>query len=112
MNRLVPAVLVLLALIAGCVSADRHSVADLSDGSSVHTLHCRDGWTRCYQSARDICGSRGFEEVERVVDGKVTSAGRLARLHSIDGSIEDHAYSEDPRNEVFDRTVTIRCKQN
>ncbi len=112
MNRLVPVVFVLLSVIAGCASADRHSVADLSDGSSVHTLHCRDGWTRCYRSAQDICGSRGFEEVERVVDGKVTSAGHLARLHSIDGSTEDFAYSEDPRNEAFERTVTIRCNQD
>ncbi len=104
--------LVLTISMGGCAVADRHSVAGLSDGSTAHTLHCRDGWAGCYQSAQDICGAGGFEEVDRVVDGKVTSAGHLARLHSIEGGMEDHAYAEDARSEVFDRTVTIRCTQN
>ncbi len=102
---------VMCLLAGGCASADRHSTVGLSDGSTVHTLHCRAGWAGCYQDAKDICGSDGYEEIDRVVDGKVTSAGHLARLHSIEGGMEDHAYSENARQEVFDRTVTIRCKQ-
>ncbi len=101
----------LLVVAGGCASADRHSTVGLSDGSTVHTLHCREGWAGCYQDAREICGSDGYEEIDRVVDSKVTSAGHLARLHSIEGGIEDHAYSENARHEVFERTVTIRCKQ-
>ena len=108
----VSAMLMLMLLVGGCAVADRHSVASLSDGSTVHTLHCRDGWAGCYQSARDVCGAGGYEEVGRIVDGKVTSAGHLARLHSIEGGMDDHVYAEDARSEVFDRTVTIRCKQN
>ncbi len=101
-----------LCIIAGCASADRHSVANLNDGTTVHTLHCQDGWATCYRSAQQICGADGFEEVERLVDGKVTSAGHLARLHSVEGDMDDFAYAEDARTEVFDRTVTIRCKRN
>ncbi len=104
--------LVLSILLGGCATADRHSVAGLSDGSTAHTLHCRDGWAGCYQSAQDICGPGGFEEVDRVVEGKVTSAGHLARLHSIEGGMDDQVYAEDARSEVFDRTITIHCKQN
>ncbi len=108
----IPAIFVLLAAVGGCAFADRHSEAGLSDGTTAHTLHCRDGWAGCYQSAKEICGQGGFEELDRVVDGKVTSAGHLARLHSIEGGMEDHAYSEDARSEVFDRTITIRCTRN
>ncbi len=112
MRYRIASLLVVPTMLFGCAIADRHTETGLSDGSTVHTLHCRNGWAGCYQSAQDVCGSAGFDEVNRVLDGKVTSAGHLARMHSIEGGIEDHVYSEEPRNDVFDRTITIRCKRN
>lgn len=98
-----------IVLLGGCATASSQSSGTLSDGSIVHTLTCEDNWDGCYLAAAKICGAQGFEELDRSADGKLTSAGELARMHSTDGSIEDFKYSESPRKEVFNRVLTFRC---
>ena len=65
---------------------------------------------RRFDAATDGIVADRFEELDRVADGSVTSAGYLARMHSVEGGIENHVYSERPRDEVFSRVLTIRCK--
>ena len=98
-----------LAGLTACVTDSSHSASSMTDGSVVHTVHCEDSWNGCYLTASRICGERGFEEVTRSVDGTLSSAGRLERMHSIEGDIEDHRYSENARVENYNRVITIRC---
>jgi hypothetical protein len=101
-------VVCLLGLTA-CVKDTGHSTSSMSDGSIVHTVRCDDGWDGCYLTASRICGERGFEEVERSIDTSLSSAGRLERMHTVEGGIDQHRYSENPRTESHNRVITIRC---
>mgnify|MGYP001546115988 FL=1 len=98
----------LLSLTA-CVKDAGHSASSMSDGSTVHTVRCEEGWDACYLTASQICGERGFEEVERSIDTSLSSAGRLERMHTVEGGIDQHRYSENPQAESYNRVITIRC---
>ena len=95
--------------LGGCATSADHAESVMSDGSTVHTIRCEDSWDGCYLTASKICGELGFEEVARTSDGAVSSAGRLERMHTIEGGIEDHRYSENARVEAYNRVITIRC---
>jgi hypothetical protein len=100
---------IFLAGLTACATDSGHSASTLSDGSVVHTVRCEESWDGCYLTASKICGELGFEEVARTSDGAVSSAGRLERMHTIEGGIEDHRYSENARVEAYNRVITIRC---
>jgi hypothetical protein len=98
----------LLGLGACATSAD-HSDSVMSDGSTVHTIRCENSWDGCYLAASRICRDGGFVEIERSSTGALDAAGRLERMHAIEGGIEDHRYSENAQETVFDRVIMIRC---
>ena len=95
--------------LAACVTESGHSSSSLSDGTIVHTIRCDDSWDACYLAAARICGDDGFHEVERSLDAALSSAGRLERMHTVEGSIDQHRYSENAREEASNRVLTIRC---
>lgn len=105
-------VILFAACVTGCASPPSPEGSALSDGSIVYTLTCKDAWQDCYASARKICGDAGFEEIDRVQDGSVTSAGHLQRMHSTEGGADREVYAENPRNEAFIRVLTIRCTKD
>ena len=82
----------------------------MSDGTIVHTVRCENSWDGCYLAASRICGDQGYEEVARTLDGALSSAGRLERMHTIEGGIDQHRYSENAREETYNRVITIRCE--
>lgn len=98
-----------LLLLAACVKDAGHSVSSLSDGSVVHTVRCEDNWDGCYLAAARLCDNRGFQEVDRTTDSALSTAGRLERMHTVEGSIDEHRYSENARAEAYNRVITIRC---
>jgi hypothetical protein len=100
-----------LLLMVACATDSGQSTALLSDGTTVHTVRCEDSWDGCYRTANRICGDRGFEEVDRSVASSLDTAGRLDRMHTVEGSIEDHRYSEKTRETVFERLIAFRCKR-
>lgn len=103
-------VILIVAILSGCASARTLPAgSSMSDGTTVYALKCDKSWVQCHAQASRICGEGGYEEVDRVVDGSISPAGRLERMHSIEGGIENHAYSENPRAEVFTRVLTVRC---
>jgi hypothetical protein len=81
--------------------------ATLTDSQrpSAHSLHCDDGWNDCYTQANWICGSRGFEEIDRAQSERLTSSGR-----SVSPEIEPETQRNDNRAEVEGRVLTIRCR--
>jgi hypothetical protein len=78
---------------------------DPEKSPSNHTLRCGDGWNDCYTQANRICGSRGFDEVDRVQSERLTSSGR-----SVSTEIEPETQRNDNRAEVEGRVLTIRCR--
>jgi hypothetical protein len=105
--KIIIVVLCAIALV-GC-SAPKSKSTALTDGSTAYTVSCASGWGECYRLATKICGSTEFTELDRMADGSVSSAGHLARRHSVEGGIDDHVYSENPRKEIFDRVLTFGC---
>ena len=73
--------------------------------SAIVTLDCKDGWGGCYNQAKQICGGREFDELDRLERGTMTAAGRPEQRDS-----STQIYREDPRIDVSDRVLTIRCK--
>ena len=104
--------ILLAACVTACASPPAPEGSALSDGTTVYSLTCKDAWEGCYTSTRKICGDAGFEEIDRVQDGSVTSAGHLQRMHSTEGGADNHVYAENPRNEAFSRVLTIRCTKD
>ena len=96
--------------IASCVTDSGRSTSSLSDGTIVHTIRCDNSWDGCYLAANKVCGDDGFDEVARHVDTTLESAGRLERMHTVEGGIEQHRYSENARKESYNRVITIRCR--
>jgi hypothetical protein len=103
--------IVSLLALSACAASPDHATSSMSDGSIVHAIRCENSWDSCYLAAARICGNDGFEEVERSADSGLSSVGRLERMHSIDGGIERHRYSENAQEESYNRVITIRCKR-
>ena len=73
--------------------------------AATHTLHCDDGWNDCYVQANRVCGSRGFDEVDRMQGERLTASGR-----SVSPQTEPESWRNDNRAEVESRVLTIRCR--
>lgn len=97
-------------LLASCTGPGT-TPTTLSDGTTVHMVRCDNNWHDCYRSARQVCGTDDFTELDRLADETVSSAGRLEPRHSVEGGIENQVYSESPRKEVFQQVLTFRCNQ-
>ena len=97
-------------LLIGCASSTPEGTA-LTDGSISYTGTCEHDWSACYGAAKKICGGNNFEELDRMADSVVTTAGQLENRSIKDGAgRENQVYTEAPRNETLRRVLTIRCK--
>ena len=97
-------------LCSACASDPPAEGSALSDGSTAFTFKCDDGWSECYTAARKACGQAGFEEIDRAIDGSLSSSGRLQDRVFTDGGRENQVYDEVLRSEVTSRVITVRCK--
>jgi hypothetical protein len=95
--------------LGSCVATEDHATLSMSDGSVVHTIRCEDSWDACYLAAGRICGEAGFEEVARDMESALSSAGRLERMHTVEGGIDQQRYSENTREQAYSRAITVRC---
>jgi len=98
-----PALLIVVITLAACAGTPPISLQPEAE-SSVVTLQCDDGWDGCYSQANKLCGSRGFDEVDRQQTERLTSSGR-----SMGPATERDVYREDNRAEIENRVLTIRC---
>jgi hypothetical protein len=97
--------IVILFVLPGCASDSAHSDFNDVDKTQTLVLKCAKGFAQCYSKANEVCGSRGFEELDRSQFGHLTAAGRL------DNQGKDrHVYREDLRIETDQQTLTFRCK--
>ena len=101
--------MVLIAVIfslAGCASKTNSHTVGSADTTQPIVLSCQNGLARCYSTANELCGSRGFDEIDRTpASGNLTMAGRLDKQ----GGGRD-VYREDVRFEADNQTIVVRCK--
>ena len=92
-------------MLVGCAPITVLSDSSNSDRTQSMVLKCSDGLAKCYSTANEICGSRGFDELDRAQGGRLTAAGRLDEQGD-----DHHVYREDLRLEEDQQTLAIRCK--
>jgi hypothetical protein len=88
--------LVASSLLFGCASASKTYDAQ---GKEAHVLNCSGtarNWGMCYESAGEICGSKGYDVVEKSGDQGFVAGGSTQGFFA--GS-------------TISRTMTIRCKE-
>ncbi len=100
-----PILIIALSVLAGCVSGAGPSGSDVSDRTQSIVIECSNGWAKCVATANKMCGSRGYDELDRMQDMRVTASGRVDEQHS-----DRHIYREDVRIEDQNQTLVIRCK--
>lgn len=91
--------------LGGCAANSSSSKISSTDKAQPIVLGCPNGIAKCYSTANELCGPRGFDEIERTPSSNVTTMGRLD-----DQSGGRHVYREDMRFEDEHQTIVIRCK--
>ena len=101
-----PMMLIIAAsMMAACASGVDPSDTGMADKTQPIFLDCSNGWAKCVSTANEICGSRGYDEVDRMQDAYMTASGRLD-----DHSDGRHVYREDVRLENQNQTMVIQCR--
>ena len=105
----------LALLLAACVSSEQTFTAT---GAKGHVINCTPGWTHgivgnianaqtswgtCYEEAGRICGSRGYDIIERVGEGQYSST-------AIAGADRNTAQAYGSATTTTNRTMVIKCK--
>lgn len=106
MNTGKPMILIIASsLTAACAANSGPNESGVADTAQPIVLDCSGGWARCVSTANKMCGSRGYDEIDRMQDAHMTAAGRLD--DQTDGR---HVYREDARIEHQNQTMVIRCR--
>ena len=98
-------IMIAMTILAACAANTTSGQSSSPDKTQTMVLKCSHGLVKCYSSANDICGSRGFDELDRAHGGQLTATGRLE-----DQGDGRHVYQEDVRFEQDQQTIVIRCK--
>jgi len=93
------------SILVACASGAGSNNSGDVDKTQAIVLDCPNGLANCVSAANRICGSRGFNEIDRFQDVNLTNAGRVEDQH--DGRL---IYREDVRFESQQETLVIRCK--
>lgn len=85
-----------LVLLGGCASARQTYTADGSTGHSIDCSGTARNWGMCFEKAGEICGTRGYEVLNRSGDqGAVATANQYGGF----------------AGSVISRTLIIQCKK-
>ena len=92
-------------VLIGCASNTMSDAPRGAERTQTQVLNCANGITDCYASANKVCGSSGFDELDRALDQRLTAAGRLDEQGDT-----RFIYREDLRYEDSPTTLVFRCK--
>lgn len=81
--------------LSGCATAVRTYTADGKEGYSITCSGLDMNWGTCYEKAGQICGTRGYEVLEKNSDQQSSVAGTQYGLFA---------------KSSFNRNLIIRCK--
>ena len=92
-------IFVLLVCVVGLSACATSSQVYTADGKRGYYINCSGSalnWGMCYEKAGDICGTKGYEVLEKNGDQGTTVSGNLFGVYG--GS-------------VINRSMIIKCKQ-
>lgn len=67
--------------IGGCATANKTYTADGKEGYSIYCSGSALNWGACYEKAGDLCGTRGYEVLEKSGDKGVIVSGNMYGLY-------------------------------
>lgn len=89
-------ILLIVAVLGGCATAKKTYTADGKEGYSITCSGSALNWGMCYEKAGEICGSKGYEVLEKSGDQGTMLSGNQFGLYG--GS-------------VINRNMIIKCKE-
>lgn len=92
-----PIILLFVAMIlTGCATASKTYTADGKEGYNITCSGSALNWGMCYEKAGQICGTKGYEVLEKSGDQGALLSGNQYGLYA--GS-------------VINRSMIIKCKE-
>ncbi len=89
-------ILLIVACVSGCVTASKTYTSDGKEGYVINCSGSALNWGMCYEKAGELCGSKGYEVLEKSGDtGAMVTAGQYGLFG---GS-------------VINRSMVIKCKE-
>jgi hypothetical protein len=85
----------LLASISGCASASKTYTSDGREGYNIVCSGSALNWGMCYEKAGSICGTKGYEVLEKQGDQGASYAGNQYGQYG---------------SSIINRNMIIRCK--
>lgn len=89
-------IFIFVSLIFGCATAKQTYTSDGQQGYSITCSGSALNWGMCYEKAGEICGSKGYEVLEKSGDQGAVFSGNQFGLYG--GS-------------VINRNMIIKCKK-
>jgi hypothetical protein len=65
----------------GCATSSKTYTSDGKEGYSINCSGSALNWGMCYEKAGDICGSRGYEVLEKSGDKGAVFSGNMYGLY-------------------------------
>jgi hypothetical protein len=88
-------ILSIAAFVGGCATASKIFTSDGKEGYSINCSGSALNWGMCYEKAGELCGTKGYEVLEKSGDtGAMVTAGQYGLFG---GS-------------VINRSMIIKCK--
>lgn len=95
MRLLIPFLLIIVC-ISGCATASKTYTPDGKEGYIINCSGSALNWGMCYEKAGEICGTKGYEVVDKSGDtGSIVSGNQFG------------VYG----GSVINRTMMIKCKE-
>jgi len=88
--------LLIAVLLSGCATAKKTYTSDGKEGYSINCSGSALNWGMCYEKAGEICGSKGYEVLEKSGDKGAMLSGNQFGIYG--GS-------------VINRSMIIKCKE-
>ena len=94
-----------LSMMAAFASGSGSGEPGVADRTQDIVLDCSQGMGKCVLAANKICGGRGFDEIDRLQDVRVTTTGRMEDQGDGRSIYRDEVSFENQR-----QTMVIRCR--
>lgn len=88
--------LLIATILGGCATASKTYTADGKEGYNITCSGSALNWGMCYEKAGNLCGSKGYEVLEKSGDQGALLSGNQYGLYA--GS-------------VINRSMIIKCKE-
>jgi hypothetical protein len=82
MLRLIIGLSLAAVTLSGCATARKTYTSTGKEGYSINCSGTSSTWGRCYERAGDLCGSRGYEVLEKIGESISSSSGTILEQHS------------------------------